>query len=96
MTIIDKSHRGAIASWMRTMVSEDTQNILALVIVALSFLSVPLLLFLLVVTVYFNVDRIIQFYNTKLLTDALLALVLAIVNIVLLFAIRRLIRWVRK
>jgi prepilin signal peptidase PulO-like enzyme (type II secretory pathway) len=81
---------------MRTMVSEDTENSLALIIVALSFLSVPLLLFLFVVTVYFNVDRIIQFYNTRTPADALLALLLAIVNIVLLFAIRRLIRWVRK
>lgn len=81
---------------MRTMVSEDSQNILALIVVALSFLSVPLLLFLFVVTVYFNVDRIVQFYNTGILADALLALLLAIANIGLLFIIRRLIRWVRK
>jgi len=81
---------------MRTMASEDTENILALIIVALSFLSVPLLLFLFVVMVYFDVDRIIQFYNTRIPTDALLAILLTAANIALLFAIRRLIRWIRK
>jgi len=78
------------------MASEDTENILALIIVALSFLSVPLLLFLFVVMVYFDVDRIIQFYNTRIPTDALLAILLTAANIALLFAIRRLIRWIRK
>jgi len=78
------------------MASEDTENILALIIVALSFLSVPLLLFLFVVMVYFDVDRIVQFYNTRIPTDALLAILLTAANIALLFAIRRLIRWIRK
>jgi len=83
-------------SWMMAMGSEDSRNILALIIVVLSFVSVPLLLFLFVVTVYFNANQIIQFYYTRAPADALLAFLLAIANIVLLLAIRRLIRWVRK
>ncbi len=78
------------------MVSEDSQNILALIIVTLSFLSVPLLLFLFAVMVYFNVNEIVQFYYTGAFVDALLALLLAIGNVLLLFAIHRLVRWVRK
>jgi len=78
------------------MVSEDSQNILALIIVALSFLSVPLLLFLFAVMLYFNVSEIVQFYYTGAFVDALLALLLAIGNAMLLFAIHRLVRWVRK
>jgi hypothetical protein len=81
---------------MRNMVSEDSQNILALIIVALSFLSVPLLLFLFAVMLYFNVSEIVQFYYTGAFVDALLALLLAIGNAMLLFAIHRLVRWVRK
>jgi hypothetical protein len=78
------------------MGSEDSQNILAMIIVTLSFLSVPLLLFLFAVMVYFNVNEIVQFYYTGALVDALLALLLAIGNVGLLFAIHRLVRWVRK
>ncbi len=78
------------------MGSEDSQNILAMIIVTLSFLSVPLLLFLFAVMVYFNVNEIVQFYHTGALVDALLALLLAIGNVGLLFAIHRLVRWVRK
>jgi len=85
-----------IALWMRNMVSEDVKKILALVFVTLSFLSIPVLLFFLVVMIYFNVNQIIQFYYTKALTDALVAISLAIINVVLFFAIRALIRWVRK
>lgn len=81
---------------MRNMVSEDSQNILALIIVTLSFLSVPLLLFLFAVMVYFNVNEIVQFYYTGAFVDALLAFLLAIGNAMLLFAIHRLVRWVRK
>ena len=81
---------------MRNMVSEDSQNILALIIVTLSFISVPLLLFLFAVMVYFNVNEVVQFYSTGAFVDALLALLLAVGNIVLLFAIRYLVRWVRK
>lgn len=78
------------------MGSEDSQNIVALIIVTLSFMSVPLLVFLFVVMVYFNVNEIIQFYYTGAFVDALLALLLAICNAMLLFAIHRLVRWVRK
>ena len=81
---------------MREMVSEDSKNILALIIVTLSFISIPLLLFFLAVMVYFNVNQIVQFYHTRASADALLALLLAIANIVLLFAIHHLVRWVRK
>lgn len=81
---------------MRNMGSEDSQNIVALIIVTLSFMSVPLLIFFFAVVVYFNVNEIVQFYHTGALVDALLALLLAIGNIVLLYAIYRLVRWVRK
>jgi len=78
------------------MGSEDSQNILALIIVTLSFISVPLLLFLFAVMIYFNVNEIVQFYYTGAFVDALMAILLAIGNIVLLFAIVHLVRWVRK
>lgn len=78
------------------MGSEDSQNIVALIIVTLSFMSIPLLIFLFVVMVYFGVNEIVQFYYTGAFVDALLAVFLAIGNIVLLFAIHRLVRWVRK
>jgi hypothetical protein len=85
-----------IALWMRNMVSEDLQKILALIIVTLSFISIPVLLFLFAVMIYLNITRIIQFYDTKALIDGLIAISLAIINTVLFFAIRALIRWVRK
>jgi len=78
------------------MVSEDLKKILALVIVTLSFISIPVLLFFFAVMIYFNVYQIIQFYYTKTLVDALIAISLAITNTVLFLAIRALIRWVRK
>ena len=81
---------------MRNMGSEDSQNIVALIIVTLSFVSVPLLIFFFVVLVYFNVNEVVQFYYTGAFVDALLAILLAIGNIVLLFVIHRLVRWVRK
>jgi len=85
-----------IALWMRNMVSEDLQKILALIIVTLSFISIPVLLFLFAITIYLNVNQIIQFYDTRALIHALVAISLAIFNTVLFFAIRALIRWVRK
>ena len=81
---------------MKNMSSEDSQNIVALIIVTLSFVSVPLLIFFFVVMVYFNVNEVVQFYYTGAFVDALLAVLLAIGNIVLLFVIHRLVRWVRK
>jgi len=78
------------------MVSEDLKKILALIIVTLSFISIPVLLFFFAVMLYFNVYQIIQFYYTKTLADALIAIALAIINTALFFAIKALIRWVRK
>ena len=78
------------------MVSEDLEKIIALIIVALSFISIPVMLFFFVVMIYFNVNQIIQFYYTKNFADASVAIAMAIINAVLFFAIRALIRWVRK
>jgi hypothetical protein len=78
------------------MGSEDSGNILALIIVTFLFISIPLLLFFFAAMVYFNVNQIAKFYYTRTLGDGLLALLLAVVNTVLLFTIRYLVRWVRK
>jgi cell division protein FtsL len=78
------------------MVSEDLEKILALIIVTFSFLSIPLLLFLFVIAIYFDVTYVIQFYHTRNFTDALMAVFLAIVNVGLFLFLRFLIRWVRK
>jgi hypothetical protein len=78
------------------MVSEDVEKILALIIVTFSFLSIPILLFLFFVLIYIDADYLIQFYNTRSLTDALMAVLLAIVNAGLFFLLRALIKWIRK
>jgi len=78
------------------MSSEDFQKILALVVVTLSFISIPVLMLFFVVMVYFNVNQIIQFFQTGVVVDAIVAVLLAILNIVLFFAVRALIRWVRR
>ncbi|NIQ04214.1 MAG: hypothetical protein GWO20_00330 [Candidatus Korarchaeota archaeon] len=78
------------------MVSEDVEKILALIIVTFSFLSIPILLFLFIVLIYINANHVIQFYNTRTLTDALMAVLLAIVNAGLFFLLRALIKWIRK
>ena len=78
------------------MVSEDLEKILALIIVTFSFLSIPLLLFLFVIAIYFDVTYVIQFYHTRNFTDALMAIFLAIVNAGLFLFLRFLIRWIRK
>jgi len=82
--------------WEKKMVSEDLEKILALVIVTFSFLSIPILLFLFVIAIYFDVTYVIQFYHTRNFTDALMAVFLAIVNAGLFLFLRFLIRWVRK
>jgi cell division protein FtsL len=82
--------------WEKKMVSEDLEKILALIIVTFSFLSIPLLLFLFVIAIYFDVTYVIQFYHTRNFTDALIAVFLAIVNVGLFLFLRFLIRWVRK
>jgi len=78
------------------MVSEDLEKILALIIVTFSFLSIPILLFLFVIAIYFDVTYVIQFYHTRNFTDALMAIFLAIVNAGLFLFLRFLIRWIRK
>jgi hypothetical protein len=78
------------------MVSEDVEKILALIIVTFSFLSVPVLLFLFFVLIYIDANYLIQFYNTRSLTDALMAVPLAIVNAGLSLLLRALIKWIRK
>ncbi len=78
------------------MGSEDREKILALIIVTFSFLSVPVLLFLFLVLIYFDANYLIQFYNTRSLTDALMTVLLAIVNVGLFFLLRALIKWIRK
>lgn len=78
------------------MVSEDVRKIVALIIVALSYVSLPVLFFLFIITVYFDLSYTVQFYFTKAEADAAIAILLALVNIALFFGIRALIRWLRK
>jgi len=78
------------------MVSESIERILALIIVVLSFLSLPILIFLLAVAVFVDVTYIIQYYNTRNLVDAITAAGLAIVSAVLFVILRALARWIRK
>ncbi|UCE16299.1 MAG: hypothetical protein JSV12_01395 [Candidatus Bathyarchaeota archaeon] len=78
------------------MVSEDVEKILALIIVTFSFLSIPILLFLFIVLLFINASYVIRFYNTGTLVDALMAVLLAIVNAGFFFILRALIKWVRK
>jgi hypothetical protein len=80
----------------KKMVSEDTEKIIALVIVTLSFLSLPVLLFIFVITLFINVTYAIDFYNTRNFTAGLMAASLAIVNFGLFLLLRFLIRWIRK
>jgi len=78
------------------MVSEDVEKILALIIVTLSFLSLPILLFLFVLAIYIDATYVIHFYHTRNFTDALVAVALAIVNAGLFLFLRALIKWIRK
>jgi hypothetical protein len=82
--------------WEKKMVSEDVEKILALIIVTFSFLSIPILLFIFVITLFFDVTYVIDFYNTRSSTAALMAVFLAIVNVGLFLLLRALIKWVRK
>jgi len=78
------------------MVSEDLRKIVALIIVTLSYISIPVLLFFFAVTVYINAQYIVQFYYTRAPVDALAAVLLAFFNVGLFFAIRALVRWLRE
>jgi len=99
-TKIDKNYsgKGYVIDfvWEKKMVSEDLEKILALIIVTFSFLSIPVLLFVFVITIYINVTYVIDFYNTRSSTAALMAAFLAIVNVGLFLLLRALIKWVRK
>jgi hypothetical protein len=78
------------------MVSEDVKKIIALIIVTLSYISIPLLLFLFAVSVYFDIYYAVRFYYTNAAADAMIAIGLVIFNVALFFGIRILIRWVRQ
>lgn len=78
------------------MGSEETSKIFALIVVTLSYISVPVLLFIFVVAVYFDLRYVVQFYYSKAIADALTAILLALVNVALFFGIRALIRWLRQ
>jgi hypothetical protein len=80
----------------KSMVSEDVRKIIALVIVTLSYVLIPVLLFFFVVAVYFDLYYAVQFYYTNAIADAMIAVLLALVNAALLFGIWALIRWVRQ
>jgi len=81
---------------MTSMVSENLRKIVALIIVTFSFISIPVLMFLSVVMMYFNLNQIIQFYYSRTLVSALTAVSLAIINAILLYAIWVIVRWARK
>jgi lipid-A-disaccharide synthase-like uncharacterized protein len=78
------------------MASEDASKIIALIVVTLSYISIPILLFVFVVAVYFDLRYAVQFYYSGTAADAMIAILLAFVNIALFFAIRALIRWLRR
>jgi hypothetical protein len=78
------------------MVSDDVRKIVALIIVTFSYVLIPVLLFLFVVAVYFNLYYVIQFYYTNAVADALVTVLLAVVNVALFLGIWALIRWVRQ
>jgi len=78
------------------MVSEDLEKILALIIVTFSFLSIPVLLFLFIILLFVNANYLIQFFNTGAIADALMTVLLGIVNAGLFFLLRALIKWIRK
>ncbi|UCE43970.1 MAG: hypothetical protein JSV57_00255 [Candidatus Bathyarchaeota archaeon] len=78
------------------MVSEDVQKILALIIVTLSFLALPVLLFFFALALYVNATYVIQFYHTRDFADGLIAALLAVVNAGVLWTLRALIKWIRE
>jgi hypothetical protein len=81
---------------VRRMVSEDVKKILALIIVTLSFLSLPVLLFVFVVVLYFDVTYAVQFYHTRSIMDALALAGLTILSAGVFLLLRTLIRWMRR
>lgn len=78
------------------MVSEDTEKIIALIIVTFSFLSIPVLLFIFFILLFIDANYFIQYYNTRALADALMAILLAFVNAGIFLFLRFLVKWIRK
>ncbi len=78
------------------MVSEDVEKILALIIVTLSFLSLPVLLFVFVIVLYLDVTYAVQFYHTRSIMDALALVGLTIISGGLFLLLRALTKWIRK
>ena len=78
------------------MVSEDVEKILALIIVTLSFLSLPVLLFLFFVVLYIDATYAVKFIYTRDFMDGLIAVALAIVCVGLFMALWILTKWIRK
>ncbi|RLI41349.1 hypothetical protein DRO69_11675 [Candidatus Bathyarchaeota archaeon] len=78
------------------MVSEDVEKIIALIIVTFAFLSIPILLFIFIIAIYFDINYVIQFYRTGNFANAFMAVLLAIGNAVLFLFLRALIKWIRK
>jgi hypothetical protein len=98
-TKIDKNYWKRICNGLPVegkMVSEDTEKIIALIIVTLSFLSLPVLLFIFGIVLFLNVAYAIDFYNTRDFTAAVMIVFLTTVNFVLFLLLRFLIRWIRK
>jgi len=78
------------------MVSEDVEKILALIIVTLSFLSLPVLLFVFIIVLYLDVTYAVQFYQTGSIMDALALVGLTILSAGLFLLLRALTKWIRK
>ena len=81
---------------VKRVVSEDVKKILALIIVTLSFLSLPVLLFVFVVVLYFDVTYAVQFYQTRSVMDALALVGLTILSAGVFLLLRISIKWIRK
>lgn len=75
--------------------NNDYEKILAFVILLLTFLSLPLLLFTFILTVILNISYIIKFYYTRNLVFILLIIILSVLNISFIFGLKYLISWLR-
>jgi len=78
------------------MVSSDSKRILAILIITLSIISVPVLLFFLAFTVYLTFTEFVQYFQTGATVNGLMAILLVVFNVCLFFAIWALIKWLRK
>ena len=93
----NKTRSGIVRVFLgEEMVSEDLEKILAIIIVILSFLSLPILLFLLFVVIYIDATYVVQFYYTRDFLHALISVGLAIVSVGLFLVLLALTKWIRK